>query len=544
MALKSNRVGVRTDQVDVYGRITSKSFLQSILDHLPRWTSLKVWKNGTEQLLPVNTDVPVTSPIVADIQYPTDSSATEQMFTYRVSPTEVDGEAYIQSIKGNTIVWNQQINNGNFSETTGWSSSRCTFTVSGNVATITPTDETGGNIYTTENRWATTIAGHKYLCLGSIKGDGTNTARIRFYLAGVRYTEDNTTSTWKDCSFIVNCADNNTYGYVEVFAVGSGTIQVKNVMLIDLTKMFGSTKADEIYAMETAQTGSGVDYFRSLFPLPYYQYDAGSLLSFNGTGIKTVGFNQWDEEWDVGGVNSSGNNYTSTDRIRSKNYIPVFLNANYFLKAPENLIIRGYDKNQVFVTSLSGEADRVLQIPENVSYIRFMTNTSYGVEYKKDICINISSSENGKYEPYTTSTTTIPTDTYFPTGMKSAGTVYDEFVSSRAYTRIGEVDLGTLTWTYNSTYQAFYATGIKDLAKRPQPNEVPNMTSIYTPRTMNSFTNPVSDMSVYYNTLGDLWLRNLAYDDETDFTTAMDGVMLQYELAEEIIEPTLEFDEE
>jgi len=53
-------------------------------------------------------------------------------------------------------------------------------------------------------------------------------------------------------------------------------------MIIDLTAMFGSTIADYIYSLETAHTGDGVAFFKSLFPNDYYEYNAGELLSVSG----------------------------------------------------------------------------------------------------------------------------------------------------------------------------------------------------------------------------------------------------------------------
>lgn len=46
---------------------------------------------------------------------------------------------------------------------------------------------------------------------------------------------------------------------------------------------------------------------------------------------------------------------------------------------------------------------------------------------------------------------TIPASTYFPQGMRSAGTVYDELRADEAITRVGAVDLGTLNWGYSES---------------------------------------------------------------------------------------------
>lgn len=46
--------------------------------------------------------------------------------------------------------------------------------------------------------------------------------------------------------------------------------------VFDLTQMFGSDIADGIYAMEQAEAGSGVAFFKTLFaPEDYYEYNAG-----------------------------------------------------------------------------------------------------------------------------------------------------------------------------------------------------------------------------------------------------------------------------
>ena len=50
-------------------------------------------------------------------------------------------------------------------------------------------------------------------------------------------------------------------------------------MVIDLTLMFGSTVADAIYTKESTTPGSGVAFFRSLFPETYYSYSAPTLES-------------------------------------------------------------------------------------------------------------------------------------------------------------------------------------------------------------------------------------------------------------------------
>ena len=59
-------------------------------------------------------------------------------------------------------------------------------------------------------------------------------------------------------------------------------------MLIDLTQMFGSFVADYIYSLEQSSTGSGVAFFRKLFPKDYYEYNTGELMSVEGVSAHVM----------------------------------------------------------------------------------------------------------------------------------------------------------------------------------------------------------------------------------------------------------------
>ena len=56
-------------------------------------------------------------------------------------------------------------------------------------------------------------------------------------------------------------------------------------MVFDLTQMFGA-----------GNEPATVEEFKAMFPLDYYEYNAGELLSFHGTGLKTNGLNQLDAD--------------------------------------------------------------------------------------------------------------------------------------------------------------------------------------------------------------------------------------------------------
>ena len=75
---------------------------------------------------------------------------------------------------------------------------------------------------------------------------------------------------------------------------GTGTTvqrRYRQFQIVDLTEVFGEEKAEEIYAMEMAEPGSGVVYFRSLFPHDYYPYNAGTetlVGTVNGMDTRSI----------------------------------------------------------------------------------------------------------------------------------------------------------------------------------------------------------------------------------------------------------------
>ena len=242
MARKQNRLGVRSDQVDIYGRPISSVFFQNLVNDLPAWTDLPSYKNGTEQLLPVNDDEPETSPILCDIQYP-DTLRNDQYFTYRESPTTKDGLAKIRGIRGNTLVWNQRcrtLESGNWGTVSIGTGS---LTFADGVATFSTTTNYGRFLYTPGDL----VNGHKYLLSVEIKGYAN---AVIDYALGTQTTFAN-----QGCYIHTgNIADTNWHRYLKVGTFTSGTddkvlvenvsgagnldeIQVRNIMYFDLTQM-------------------------------------------------------------------------------------------------------------------------------------------------------------------------------------------------------------------------------------------------------------------------------------------------------------------
>lgn len=174
---------------------------------------------------------------------------------------------------------------------------------------------------------------------------------------------------------------------------------------IDLTAMFGASVADAIYALEQAEAGAGVAWFKKLFPKDYYPYNAGELISVSALqSHDMVGFNQWDEEWELGIYDiATGAKVANTTNIRNKNLIPVLPNTRYCWNNSVSNVVRWVffdaDKNRLSSRSNTATSPYEFTTPENAHYMAFY----YGATtYDGTLCINFSWSgwRNGEYEAY------------------------------------------------------------------------------------------------------------------------------------------------
>lgn len=355
---------------------------------------------------------------------PTETAAWLQ----RVSTS--DGPTTVKSIHGRTLRWNQLRQPSSGSNTQTKDGLSWTKNNDGSVVVADTATASGNLVFIT----ASCKQGHKYLMRGCSPSGGS---------AGTYYGgfDSNVVDTGNGGIYHKSTADSDVairFSYVSGATVPETTLWPQ---LFDLTAMFGA-----------GNEPTTVEEFEALYPLPYYEYDAGSLLPVNMTGIETTGFNQWDEEWEVGNIDdSTGLDTISSQLIRSKNYIPVFPSTEYYANlAGKNANIYCYDAAKSFIGYISHNNNGTFTTLAGTAYIRFRMNTAYGTTYNNDICINLSDpTRNGTYEPYWHQTRTVPAGT-----LRGAGSVFDELTETERITRVGEVDLGTLTWSKVGSYYA------------------------------------------------------------------------------------------
>ena len=267
---------------------------------------------------------------------------------------------------------------------------------------------------------------------------------------------------WEKHSGIINftsAPDSNGHIYfvgqynISGLSVGD-TIEYSDVMVIDLTQMFGSSVAS---TMTVAQ-------FEAMFPSDYYPYNEGQLISCGPTSVVSTGFNLWDEEWENGVyLQVNGQPSSNPERIRSKNPIRVLPDTDYYAISPSaHILILEYDSSLAYL-NLVHTITRVgapFKTSKQASYIKFYTGETCTI-YQNNICINFSDpNRNGTYLPYQKDEldlSWISELTYndgtqdvqmFPNGLCSAGTVYDEVTPTKAIKRVMSIDLGNCTYNY------------------------------------------------------------------------------------------------
>jgi hypothetical protein len=272
-------------------------------------------------------------------------------------------------------------------------------------------------------------------------------------------------------------------------------------------------------------------------------YNAGGLISMNINALRTNGFNQWDEQWEVGTISGrTGENSESTNNIRSANFIRILPNTTYYFKCPLSTFITVicYDDNKQYIKAMFwGEyGNKTITTPTNASYIKIATHSNYGPTYNNDICINLSHSgvRDGEYEPYKEFTHDLSwIKRHFPNGMKSAGSVYDEINEHEVIQRIGEVDLGSLDWENSS--QSNYTSAFRAPLTGAVDNQV---TSQYTLVSDSYFTSTwvpdslPNSINIYNGYIG---INDPRYSDVASFKEAMKGLIINYALVEPIVTP-------
>lgn len=308
-------------------------------------------------------------------------------FTFRPSGGTADiadGIATLKAIKGKTIVWNQLGGVGLTRTSHG-----ITLTNEGDgLFSVQGTADSN----TSFNLAVAATRNSHAIFLGGIP---TGASADSYYVAHLAIGQTSVVMVSDTIRIVGN------YAISWYLNIKSGTTFEDKMFFrpqfVDLTVMFGA-----------GNEPSSVEEFEAMFPLDYYAYNAGQLLSFAGTGLKTIGFNAYKHSAAAAEV-IGGMQYQVTGA-----YTALTLDGEAVTP----------DASGIFTPAKTG----TLAVTGGDS-----TTT----------CIHLvhSGTLNGEYKPYEEHLLTLPITTMtgklngegesvtiFPNGMRSAGSVHDELV--------------------------------------------------------------------------------------------------------------------
>lgn len=448
----------------------------------------------------------------------------------------------ISRSKGNTKQFNQLVRNGNFVDTSYWTTTaRGSISVNNNELTYTAvsiaSSESGHRVEQT----SIGLTGHKWLI--SFEAKSTNNTRDLTVSNAILYKQTvHLTNSFAKYSFI-GTANLNTlwFHFTNSTSVDVGdNFVLRNVQIFDLTAM-------GLDSITTAEE------FTALYPKEYYPYNAGTLHDSVISGVSLTGKNLFNGEVEGGSIGTDGSDSPQNDAFRSK-YIPIIGGKTYYFNAYNfnytgfGFSIRGYDinYNQIFTSGEFYNKTRTFNVPSNCAFLRFRGYKS-GSSWSSNlpnvtICINISdSSFNGNYQPYHLSTISLPSTQT----LGGVGTVQDEiqvtkntnddYYTIKKIKKVESVNLGTLDWALTSAGDNKYgSTGITNYLRT---QTVRALCSKYQfGGTINGSAASMDDKKFYFyynanNTSVYQYIRDTSFSTAEALKTSLSGVILTYELA-------------
>ncbi len=452
-----------------------------------------------------------------------------------------DGRAYIKRIKGNSVVWNQFIDNtlsiGKFKS---GNSSNASLSVVGNVFRLTTLVQ--GSIYAyyrTDEFVKSLIVGHKYLRLATIINN--TSSDVGFHLWGIEgdtnsFIASNTKRMLYNIFSLTNVSIASPYLQLHSNSTNVDEyIEFSNVQFIDLTQMFGAGNEPTTIEDFNARVATlGVDM---------NAYNEGQVIHCNTESIKSVGDNAWDEQWRNGHYSALSGMFNGVSKsVANVNPIKILPNSTYVFNKSIGKYFESYaffydDKMNFILYKSMGHG--TFTSPSNAVYMNFYVGESeYGSVYDHDFTISLYHSgwkqdTDAGYQPYWQDILPLPIiRKYFPDGMKSAGTAHDEVRYNKAsgkweaVKRIGEDNMWELDWKYAESSAMFYVDNSDKYYRymRLLTTEYPNVETSTVPKKIFAVTSV-------------LRLTDPSYTDVAIFKAMLQEkqMKLYYELAEPIV---------
>lgn len=498
--------------------------------------------------------------IAFNITYPLQESGSanvsykSKIYTTLGTPTAVSGNgAFVTNsagvpakdytVKGKTIVWNQMVESPDFSNTTVDTRAYVSFRVQ------------------------QLASPYESFLAEELQEPGLVSAIFTITASGDCRIKHNGEVNDIDFCYFTSVKDHKYYicfNFASTNPTVVGGITYNKAQLFDLTQMFGAGNEP----MTVAQ-------FQAMFPDDYYSYNAGELKTIAPTSIEASTaerFQLLDKSKYPATTTTDGVTFTNNDDGTITVNGTASSDINYYLILPSDEF--GIAGHKYFLCGCpSGGSYNTYRITSSITLNNVWKdgfsddgtaggNISGALSSGEVISISISIKSGYAannlvfkpqlfdltqmfgagnepttpaefwqrvpeklygYNPSAYKFTNIPFSKYFPDGMRSAGSAYDEinFLSQKAIKRIGAVDMGTLDWGSNTGQypsDSFYSLSpLEDIKKNTE-----NIVSSSNFHSLHS----IYDGRIIAVTVGDE-----QYDSSEAFKAAKSGVMLYYELA-------------
>lgn len=399
-------------------RYGTKASIATQINNLRKKVDLKSFADGYYESMRVGTADNLTSK----------GDATEEVIMSRKAGGDnqiEDGSASIKRIKGYSVISNQIFTSVEKDQTTNG----VHLVTNDNVVRVTgtATEETS---FTVGSINLTTRGTHKILMKG-INGDSESSFRIFLYYYGFISSSSPIFSVneTKDITVTIRiangCSINNEF----------------NFQFIDLTQMFGSGNEPSTPDDFAKRLG-----YSSIDDVPYISYNEGEIVSSFAEGIKTSSRNLMKGLSEMEMFNS----YFGFSLPTNSDYHLSLKKRNPLANTPKGSIgfIWDYDRQAKALWAVDDGVEKNLSFALRTSYYN-NGKIIFGV-YPQTLAQEFLATYEIQIEFGTEPTDYVQPqswvrkwkntiDKYFPDGLKSAGSVYDEITPTKAVKRIGQV---------------------------------------------------------------------------------------------------------
>ena len=455
-----------------------------------------------------------------------------------------NGVASVLGMEGNSCVWNQLVENGDFTSASTFGARICLLSLANNIATLTKNIKA---VYFGQGLYPQYVLDKTHKYYASIETrlplNTTETTAAFGFRASDGLPGDNV-----EFGSITSQSDN----FTRICGVGSpksdtdkitlygaasspidSQIQCRNFYMVDLTLLGidNLTTVAQVEAWLAQHVGTK----------PYYAYNAGEILSAQTLGIKTYGqnlLNPTTKQAKLIPYTWVENGTTYSNQYTIKN-VPSGATATF---TPDNTGVAET------VDISSGTLD-ITSYGSGVLELSAATANTY-------VCIKWNGTKDDDVVPYEDHTYDFDVRKVYgkvsgageyvqchPEGMDKLGTKYDYLSAPNTIDRLFKVNLGNLTWTYvlSNNRHIFYTNDLSSTIRKPTSDSqaatwvLMSKSYRFVPQNA-SWVN--QDACVLYTASaisgtqrGTLMIVDNSYTDAASFKASLAGYFFVYELA-------------